>query len=317
MQGPRFDKGDQELAKTSTVDTIGGDSIDNGTIEAFGYVPVYRRVIGALVGFCIVVSLTAPLGAILVAGVYQVSYAGYWGLSWGWIIPNVLMIPQVVAVSELCSSMPVNGGFYWWAAALAPPSLSRPVAFITGWFNILSLATSLASFSYAVASTLTQAITFAVPEWQPTRPITMAIAMGVVTLWALLMIIKLEKVSVIMMVTAAVTLLSCVAFIIALPVSHATKKRPFSSASDVFGNFTNYSSWETGISVSFSFYSALWVNSIWVAPAYIAEETHNAKVEAPKAMWQSFWCTAVVGTVICLIFAFCIHDMEMTVGDPR
>jgi hypothetical protein len=41
------------------VEKRSADVLDSGTIEAFGYSPVYRRVVGALVGFCIVISLTS------------------------------------------------------------------------------------------------------------------------------------------------------------------------------------------------------------------------------------------------------------------
>jgi amino acid transporter len=112
------------------------------------------------------------------------------------------MIPQVIAIAEMCSSMPVNGAFYWWAAALAPRRASRAVAFIGGWFNLLSLATHLASFSYAVASSLAQTINYFDQDFTATRPQIMSIAMGVVTLWASLMLLRLEKVSIVMMITS-------------------------------------------------------------------------------------------------------------------
>jgi hypothetical protein len=48
-----------ELGKSVTDGVSSGDIIENGTITAFGYVPVYRRVLGALLGFCIVISLTS------------------------------------------------------------------------------------------------------------------------------------------------------------------------------------------------------------------------------------------------------------------
>ncbi|KAL5592990.1 hypothetical protein FOBRF1_012092 [Fusarium oxysporum] len=295
--------------------TNAGDRLENGTITAFGYNPVYRRVLGTLAGVCIVMALTSPLGAIMVAAEYQIRYAGYWGLSWGWIIPNIMMLPQVIAVAELCSSMPVNGGFYWWAAALAPSRISRPVGFIVGWFNILSLATGLAAFAYAIASGLAQTL-YIMAEWEATLPALMGMAMGVITLWASLMLLKLERISIIMALTATVLLISCFGVIIGLPASHSARGLPFASASDVFGKFSNVSDWvETGIAVPLSFYTVLFVNSIWTAPAYIAEETHDARRQAPKAIMESFTCTAVVGTGICLVFAFCIPDMDLVQVD--
>ena len=112
-----------------------------------------------------------------------------------------MLLPQVIAVAELSSSMPVNGGFYWWAAALAPDRASRPVGFITGWFNVLALATGLAAFAYAIAAGFAQALSFVVDGFMPTLPQLMGISMAVITLWAGLMVFKLERVSLILVIT--------------------------------------------------------------------------------------------------------------------
>ncbi|KAF9882277.1 hypothetical protein CkaCkLH20_00313 [Colletotrichum karsti] len=304
----------EELGQSVTIDTNGQDLIENGTITALGYQPAYRRVLGAFAGFCVVLSLTSPLGAILVSGHYPIYYAGYWGLSWGWILPNLMMLPQVLAICELCSSMPVNAGSYWWAAALAPARFSRPVAFITGWFNILALSTALAAFSFAVASGLAQNIMTFTDGLVLGNAHIMGFAMATITIWAVLMLLRLENVSILMMVTGTFLAVSSVAVIIALPVVHSQAGLPFAAARDVFGSYKNYSPWsEAGIAVPISFYGALFVNSVWTAPAYVAEETHNARVETPRAMLNSYIVTAVVGWGICLAFAFCISDMDTLV----
>lgn len=110
-----------------------------------------------------------------------------------------MMFPQVIAVAELCSSMPVNGGFYWWAAALAPKRYSRAFAFITGWFNAVAVATGLAAFAYAIASAMTQTITIVTNgQYHATLPEVMGVAMAVITCWGLLMLLKLERINMIM-----------------------------------------------------------------------------------------------------------------------
>jgi hypothetical protein len=92
--------------------------------------------------------------------------------------------------------MPVNGAFYWWTAALAPPAWSNCLGFISGWVTMFGLLTGIASFSYAVASGLSHAIMIARPTWSATDPMILGIALGVVVLWAVSLVMRLERISI-------------------------------------------------------------------------------------------------------------------------
>lgn len=229
-----------------------------------------------------------------------------------------MMIPQVIAVAELCSSMPVNGGFYWWAAALSPPKYARAFAFITGWFNALAVVTGLASFAYSIAVGLAQTVTIATGgRFDGTLAEVMAMSMAVVTLWAAVMLLRLETINVLMMITAAFLFLSSVGFIIALPITHHQLGVPFAAAGAVFGSFRNSSDWpQDGVAVPFCFYAVLFVNSTWTSPAYVAEETRDAARQAPRAIVESFFWTSVLGLGCCLAFAFCMNDLDAAIEDP-
>lgn len=50
-------------------------------------------------------------------------------------MPGLIFAPQAMAVAMLSSAMPVNGAFFWYAAALAPPRMSRFFAFLTGKYE--------------------------------------------------------------------------------------------------------------------------------------------------------------------------------------
>lgn len=113
----------------------------------------------------------------------------------GWIIPNLLLLPEVLAIAELASSMPVNGSFYWWAGALAPPEWSHPISFITGWLNVLTMFASTAAFAYAVASYFSYAIVIAVPTMVWTNAQIMALSLAVIVIWAAVMTLKLERIA--------------------------------------------------------------------------------------------------------------------------
>lgn len=105
------------------------------------------------------------------------------------------MLPEVLAICELSSSMPLNGAFYWWTGALAPPSWSHALSYISGWLNILQIFAATASFAFAVASAFAYGLTIAAPGFNGTESELMALSMAVVILWAALMCMKLERIS--------------------------------------------------------------------------------------------------------------------------
>lgn len=91
--------------------------------------------------------------------------------------------------------MPVNGSFYWWAGALAPPAWSRAVSFITGWMNVLTMFASTATFAYAVASSLSYGVTIALPDMIWTNAQVMALSLAVVLIWSAIMTLRLERIA--------------------------------------------------------------------------------------------------------------------------
>jgi amino acid transporter len=113
----------------------------------------------------------------------------------GWVIPAFIFAPQAMATAMLSSSMPVNGAFYWYTAALAPEKLSRPLAFMVGWTTVLSGVTSIASFAYAVASPLALFVSKLHPAWEPTNPQIMGMSFAIVALWSVLSCLRLERIS--------------------------------------------------------------------------------------------------------------------------
>ncbi|KAL4745058.1 hypothetical protein BDW72DRAFT_199001 [Aspergillus terricola var. indicus] len=289
--------------------------VEDGTVEELGYVPVYRRVFRSAANMCMVIALTSPLSAIFVTASYQITYAGYWGLSWGWLIPSLLVFPEVLAIAELASSMPVNGAFYWWSGALALPRWSRSVSFITGWLNMLSMFTATAAFAYAVASSFSFSLSIAVPGTEWTNAQLMGLSIGVVVLWSALMTLRLERVAVIYILMTLLILVQTLIFIFGLPITHAVQKQPFASGSAVFGEFSTYTDWGPSVAIPYSWFASLWVNSAWMVPVYVAEETYRASTEIPKSLIYTYTVTAISGLVVCLICAFCITDIEAAALD--
>ncbi|KAF4960046.1 hypothetical protein FSARC_10577 [Fusarium sarcochroum] len=296
--------------------SINNEEIAIGIIDDLGYHPSYRRVFEGIGSFALVLSVASPMGGIAIISSYQIVYGGYWGLTWGWIIPAVLFFAQPLAIAELCSSMPVNGANYWWTAALSPPSLSRPLSFISGWITIAQIVTSLASVSFACGTSLATVVPIFHPEWEPNNAQIMSIAMGVVLFWGLTSFLRMESITWVFILSCSTVLLSTAIYVIALPITHSTQGLPFAPAAKVFGEYTNSSDWGRAVAVPMTFFSTAWVVTGWNAPSYVAEETKNARVVSPRSIVQTYLAMAILGAVICIISAFCITDMESTAIDP-
>lgn len=110
--------------------------------------------------------------------------------------------------------------------------------------------------------------------------------------------------------TALLILLQTLLYVFGLPITHAVQNLPFASGKQVFGSFSTYTDWGAGVAVPYSWFAAMWVNSAWMVPVYMAEETHRASTEIPKSLILTFSTTAIAGLVVCLISAFCITDIE-------
>ncbi|WYZ43390.1 hypothetical protein EsH8_VI_001089 [Colletotrichum jinshuiense] len=173
--------------------------------------------------------------------------------------------------------------------------------------NVLNALTSIASFAWAVTSSIVSVITL-YNGWVPSEGIMVCISMAVCVLWLLMASIRMDK-------ATGIVFVSTICFFIGLPVAHSQRGIPFVSGAKVFGEYSNFSDWNRPVAVPMTFFSAAWVITGWNAPAAVAEETHNARVVAPRNIVITYSLMATMGFIICILLAFCITDMESAAGD--
>ncbi|CAG7562633.1 unnamed protein product [Fusarium equiseti] len=314
---------------------MSSDLQEDNLVEEFGYKPAYERVFKSIGSMSLTLAMASPMLGVFLQSPIQLTYGGYWGLTWGWVIPAVAFFPWALATAELASSMPVNGTSYWWVAALAPPNLSRPLSFVTGITNLMYAITSVASFAWAMSQTLITVIGI-YSGWEATTGASLGISIAVCVLWVAMACMRMQdsntlyicngkpKQDVIMfmslnvgvLATATIVLITTAIFIIGMPASHAARGLPFTSATNVFGSFDNFSDWDIGVAAPYTFLSAAWIITGWNAPATIAEETHGARKVVPRSIVTVYSAMAIMGFFVLLILAFCINDLEAAVSDP-
>ncbi|PCD45769.1 hypothetical protein AU210_001199 [Fusarium oxysporum f. sp. radicis-cucumerinum] len=276
--------------------SIASDFAEDAVVHDFGYRPSYARVFRSLGAMSLIMAMASPMCGIFIAVSYQINYGGYWGLTW-------------------YEYLLFNGANYWWTAALAPPSISRPLSFIAGMANIMNALTSIASFAWASSSSICTIIGL-FTGWIPTNPIIFAVAIGTCAAWVFTTSIRMDKASLVFISSATLVLVSSACFVIGLPVAQKTQGIPFTSAATVFGDYANYSDWGRPVSVPFTFCCAAWVITGWNAPSAVAEETHNARIVAPRSIINKYCLQAGMGMLFCILLAFCITNMEAAASDP-
>lgn len=83
------------------------------------------------------------------------------------IVDNFFFLFIALSMAELTSAMPTAAGVYHWSAALAGPKYSRPVGFITGYFNMLGWTLGLASLYSVAGLEVTGLYQLYHPEYNP------------------------------------------------------------------------------------------------------------------------------------------------------
>ena len=72
---------------------------------------------------------------------------------WGLVTAGICNLSLAASLAEMLSAYPTSGGQYHWAAMIAPQSLKRGIAWVTGWIN-LSGWVALVATNSSLASTL-------------------------------------------------------------------------------------------------------------------------------------------------------------------
>ncbi|KAF5589208.1 GABA permease [Fusarium subglutinans] len=168
--------------------------------------------------------------------------------------------------------------------------------FVAGMTNIMNALTIIVSFAWASSSSVCIIIGL-FTGWVPTSSI----------------ILRSPYLPVLLV---TLVLVSSACFVIGLPVAQRTQGISFTSATTVFGDYTNYGDWDETVSVTFSFFCAVWVITGWNAPSAVAEETHNARIVVPPSIINTYCLQAGMGMLFCISLAFCITGMDAAASDP-
>ena len=93
---------------------------DEEILYALGYKQEFKRDFTIWSSFSVSFSILGLLPSVASTLGYNLGYSGIAGSVWGWVVAGVSIQFVVLAMAELCSSMPTAGGLYYASAVLAP-----------------------------------------------------------------------------------------------------------------------------------------------------------------------------------------------------
>ena len=87
------------------------------------------------------------------------------------------------------------------------------------------------------------------------------------------------------------------------------------SAKDIFTQVYNQTGWPTAWAFCLTFLSPAWTLAGYDVAAHVAEETHDAARNVPRAIIWSSWSCVVLGSIYLISLALCATDIDSLMGN--
>jgi amino acid transporter len=286
---------------------------DAADLEKFGYKQELKRSLHTFSSFAVAFSYISPSTGIFV--LFFLGMAALGGvLWWTWVVVALFQFIVALNFAELSSHFPVAGSVYQWTKYLA----GRGYAWFTGWFYLIAGILTVASVCAAMPLA-TLPLLNSVFGWSLNTALgsTDQVVTALVTL-ALITILNIYGVRIVAIVNNTgvfFEILGMVVFAIVLAAAHNNQGVGVIVNPDATGNvFDGVPS-----SVTLPFFLVGMFMSLYVIYGFdtastLAEETHNPRAEAPKAVLASVIGAFIIGAVFLWGVLIAVPDMGEAVG---
>ncbi|KAJ5526198.1 hypothetical protein N7494_012848 [Penicillium frequentans] len=245
---------------------------------------------------------TAIIGT-FITSIYN---GGAAGLIYAWIVDNFFFLFIALSMAELTSAMPTAAGVYHWSAALAGPKYSRPVGFLTGYFNMLGWTLGLASLYSVAGLQVTGLYQLYHPEYvsQPWHVFVVFVVLN----WSFAAFIQFgnkilpyyTKFGLFVNVGAWFTIIVCLAV---LPKSHST-------SSFVWTEYTNSTGWPTGVSFILGLVAPAFSIGTIDSSTHMAEEVPNPSKNIAKTVMIQWFGSFAMGFCLLIALFYAAGDLD-------
>jgi amino acid permease (GABA permease) len=281
------DEGATAAAASQTIDE------DARRLEALGYKQELHRGMSAFSNFAVSFSIISILAGCITTYYLAMDAGGPVVISIGWPVVGLFVLLVALAMAEVCSVFPTAGGLYFWAGRLAKRN-NRVWAWYVGWFNFLGEFAVTAAIDYGAAITWMALLNLAF-GLNVSQASTFVAFLIIIALHGLLNTFGVSLVKVLSNVSAWWHLVGVAVIVVILwtvPDQHQT-------LSWTFTKFVNQTGFGNPIYVFLvGLLMAQYTYTGYDASAHVAEETHNADVDAPKGIVRSVWVSILAGWVL-------------------
>jgi choline transport protein len=220
--------------------------------------------------------------------------------------------PWPLAFPAACLAMNISiltTPFNIGVSEFAPPQYQRVLSYASGWMSTLGWLASVASSCYVCTTQIQSMIQVTRPDyaftnWQYTLIMFAIIAITIVfnTWWASILP-GLEIASLFGHIVGF--------FVVFIPILVLCPKN---SAYEVFVDFQGNGGWSVGTGYLISQVTILYCNFGSDSVVHISEETKDASIVVPRAMWWSYVGNVAVGILMLIAMLFCIGPLDEVVS---
>ncbi len=284
---------------------------DNSDLASFGYRQELQRSMGSFSSFAAGFSYISIL-----TGLFQMFHLGYGvagpGFFWTW--PFVLVGQFLVALcfAELASRFPLSGGVYQWAKFTGNPFFG----WMTGWIYLACLVVTLAAVAMALQVSLPQIS----PSFQVigTSDDPKSVAINAILLGSILVVIStivnvrgIKLLAVINNIGVFAELMGIIFLIVLLYLNRV--RSPIEAVVQIKNNGSLFNAFPdlktllaaTALTASYVLYG-------FDTAGTLAEETHDPRKKAPRAILQALLAAGVAGLLVLLFALMAAPDL----GNP-
>ncbi|KAM0746497.1 gamma-aminobutyric acid transporter [Meredithblackwellia eburnea MCA 4105] len=247
-------------------------------------------------------------------GIYSGGPAALWS---SMLITVIFMIITAASIAEICSSVPLSGSIYIWAAEAGGKKYGRFFGFIVAFWSTTAWTSFVASNTQATTNfMLSELVIFnrSIPGDFDNNNVKFRTIVWICSeLFLLLAILSNlmppNRFSLIFKASALIIFIDFILTVVWLPVG-VSKTYGFQDAHFVFKEVYNGTGASSAWNWILSFLSTSGVLTGFDASGHIAEETVNASLYAARGIFWSCVVSGVLAFPLLLLFLFCSPSLD-------